>query len=147
MFSALAKKRVWGPSARDVEREKITIAAFGKPKSWGTFNNRDVDLMKAHLQALLTPDSLTAQMATINAAEKGERRSLIWRCEQLMQRAGFAEAYTETLSVYAYDRRDWRDLPLDQLTNIRVTLQARAGSKAKRPVEAVRVPDPDNEPF
>ena len=143
MFNDLAKKRGWGSAQRDVEREAITLEAFRKPRSWSSFDNGDVDIMKAHLTVLVDPDSLDARVEEVDCADKGERRRLIYKIEGVMRQSNFAEAYVREICRSFYDTAEWRELPLDRLTNIRDTLNSR--SYAKRRAHAA--PVNDNEPF
>lgn len=145
LFSQLCKKMGWkGDIRRGLEREAITLEAFREKKSWSTFNNSDVDIMKAHLKALLDPDSLDNQMADIDAEAKGERRRLIYKIERVMRQHGFHEAYVRELCRNFYDTAEWREFPLDRLTNIRDTLNSRAYAKKRR---AAAEPKNENIPF
>ena len=145
LFAKVAKFRGWvGVTQRDLEREAITLEVFRAPRSWSTFNNSDVDIMKAHLNVLLNPDAMNPRIDEIDAEAKGERRRLVFKIEQVMRRNGFHEAYVRELCRSFYDTAEWREFPLDRLTNIRDTLNSRAYAKKR---QASTASENDNEPF
>lgn len=147
LFGNLANARTWGVAERDLQREKITAELFGAPRSWSTFNNSDVDRMKARLTALANPDSIDAQIADGRAAHEGERKRLLHRIEEDMRRGGFNDSYVMTLCRDLYDTHRWRELDLPRLENLRDTLANRARRKRASLAKSAAGSTADSNPF
>lgn len=140
LFSKLAIARGWiGQVQREIEREKLTRECLGlgsdadaeETPSWSALENAEIDLLKRRMIALREGDSLDAQLADVMARDDGERRRLIYRIEQDAKRAGFGDAYMNTIVRDMEDAgADWRALPLPALENLRDTVANRARRKA-----------------
>lgn len=145
LFSPLSKARGWNNAERTAARNRITTDLFGRPRSWATLTNPEVDRLKARLRAIAQTEDLTAQMEDATAGGDGERRRLIHRIESDKAAAGFDWAYVKGLARDLYDRSDWRELPLPQLKNLRDLVANRARRKAlpRRPLVAAPVPQPE----
>lgn len=158
LFATLANARHWNGTQREIERERITIALFGERRSWSAakdeLDDRDIDRLKARLIALRDETNIPAQIDDANAADDGERRRLIHRIEHDLRRAQLGEGYVVTIARDQCDRADWRDLPIEQLTNLRDTLTQRVRRRraarrapAPAPTRATAPFDPETIPF
>lgn len=59
-----------GPTAREVERERITVEVFGRARSWSEFGDPEVDRMKQALLARLDPANIRAGVAVVQYEER-----------------------------------------------------------------------------
>ncbi len=118
---------------QDLLRADITEDLFGSAISWSDFDNRHIDRMKRRLVAMLNPHDLGAQLADSDeGGEQAERDRLLNRIDADMAKAGFGDWYVKKIAVDFYDRADWRELPLEQLKNLRNTIANRARKRAAK---------------
>lgn len=143
---------VQGWNQKDGEkRHAVHALALGRDKSHLDFNNRDFDRVKAHLEKLADPDSVTAQMG-VDAFENadgsrrampgtrygdlpqeddpGERRRLHWRIREFAKEMG-GEPYVAKLSMDMFELSRWEELPIAELTILRDTMQQRVREHRK----------------
>jgi hypothetical protein len=153
LFARLAKERGWDGARREVEREKLTVEAFGSALSWSTFDNREVDRMKAVLNAELGNLEGMIAVAKFNkhdAAQAAHRPQVIpgrrhparaWASRyesetneddpgerrRLLYVIGqlFEPSLIRAIAVDLYDAADWQSLSLPKLTALRDLLMAR----------------------
>lgn len=121
LFSqAMTASGITGSTARDLERERITKEVLGAVRSWSTFNNYDVDLMKAALEAMINPGNLDAQVRQINMP----RARLIYSIRK------FDAAYWQKIARDKFDGKTDLDKLTDaQLVQLRNTLHNRRKPK------------------
>jgi len=125
-YQAMAKAGVRGKVAQEAERERLTIRVFNAPVSWSTFKDPEVDRMKAELLALLKPADANAQLRQIQMP----RTRLLYAIERAAD-----PAYTAKIVFDKFGTRDIEDLDDEQLAQIRMTLQNRGRSKARKQFE------------
>jgi hypothetical protein len=120
---AMARAGVVGTVARELERERITVKVFGGPRSWSTFNNRDVDRMKGTLLAILRPADLDAQVKQI---EMPRTRLLTG-----IRESGYPRHKVETIAADEFGTRDFESLLEHDLENLHRTVINRARSQRR----------------
>lgn len=133
-FAQLANARHWNCTRREVERQRITTALFGQPRSWSDLTDSDIDRLKTRLIALRDETDIAAQVADQTSTEDGQRRRLLHRIRLDLGGAGFFESYAAQLSRSLFDRADWTALPIPQLTQLRDTIHNRARAHTRRSI-------------
>lgn len=127
LFSqAMNTTGIVGTTARDLERERITIKVFGSARSWSTFNNKAVDAMKGALLAILNPGDMAAQLRQIQMP----RTRLFYSIRNAAD-----PAYIAKIAFDKFDTRDIESLDDDQLYQLSLTLNNRARKHRREKVE------------
>jgi hypothetical protein len=121
------------------DRHDLHVQALGKDKSHKDFSNKDFDAVLAVFRSISQPDDVNAQLRQID----GERR----RCIYAIAQTGFSDSYIRSLAIGKFATSAWRDLPEDQLRQLKITLQNRARTRDKRTPIATTASENPNEPF
>lgn len=102
-------------------RDEITIETLGRRISSKKLNNDQLTQMFAAFEAIGNPGDLNAQLKY--QQEPRDRR--IYAIEN----TGLDDAYIASISQDMFNTSDWRNLPIDQLDNLRITAHNRARRK------------------
>jgi hypothetical protein len=119
------------------DRHDLHIQALGHDKSHKDFSNKDFDAVLAIFRSISQPDDVNAQLRQID----GERR----RCIYAIAQTGFSDSYIRALAIGKFATSAWRDLPEDQLRQLKITLQNRARARDKKLAPAQS--ESDGDPF
>lgn len=116
--------RGYSPKEADEERHQIHLETLGIDKSSKDLTNADFSKIIAAFKATIHPDDLQAQLD----AQSEESRRYIYG----IRKAGFPEPYIIAISRDKFGTDDWQKLGLKELRLLRITLAARARSKAAK---------------
>jgi len=109
------------------DRHSLHVKALGQDKSHLDFTNEDFDLVLAEFRALSQPDNLAAQIRQLDMP----RRRLLYSIRRLA-----AESYWRAIARDKFGTADETRLDLAQLTQLRITLAARARTRIRRQAAA-----------
>ena len=109
------------------DRHDLHVKALGLDKSHLDFTNADFDRVLAEFRAISQPDNLAAQLRQQNMP----RRRLLYSIRRLA-----AEPYWRAIAQDKFGTADETRLDLDQLTQLRITLAARARARSHRQAAA-----------
>ena len=109
------------------DRHSIHVKALGQDKSHLDFTNDDFDRVLAEFRALSQPDNLAAQLRQ----QDMPRRRLLYSIRRLAD-----EPYWRAIAQDKFGTADETRLDLAQLTQLRITLAARARSRSRRQAAA-----------
>lgn len=109
------------------DRHDLHFQALGVDKSHLDFTNSDLDKTLAAFRACSAPEDLAAQLR----AQDQPRIRLLYSISRLAP-----EAYTAAIAADKFGTADLDRLDLAQLHQLRMTLAARAGSRARRQAAA-----------
>jgi hypothetical protein len=109
------------------DRHDLHVKALGLDKSHRDFTNADFDRVLAEFRAISQPDNLAAQLRQQNMP----RRRLLYGIRRLA-----AEPYWRAIAQDKFGTADESRLDLDQLTQLRITLAARARARSHRQAAA-----------
>lgn len=129
---AMAESGIVGTAARELERERLTVKVCGRAKSWNDFNNRDVDRMKAALQAIVDPANMTAQVRQIQMP----RTRLLYGLRQAAD-----EEYIARICADKFGTHDFENLDDHQLTDLHRTICNRAFARKRREKQSAPTPE------
>jgi hypothetical protein len=134
MFSVACRLQgIVGSTAREIERENLTVKALGRPMSWTKFGDPEVDDVKGELLAIIKPVDLDAQLRQIQM----RRSRLLYAIERL------ADApYIAKIARDKFGCDDLTRLNQSRLNDLRITLIMRKRAKDRKakqeqPVEEV----------
>ena len=105
------------------DRRSIHVKALGQDKSHLDFSNDDFDRVLAEFRAISQPDNLAAQLRQ----QDMPRRRLLYSIMHLAE-----EPYWRAIAQDKFGTADETRLDLVQLTQLRLTLAARARSRTRR---------------
>lgn len=109
----------------DAQRHELHRSALGQDKSTTVFNNRDLDAVLDHFQAILVLQE---------GPQSGPARADAQPCKRLIyaiHALGLPEPYIEAITRDEFQTSDWRALNETQLTRLRFTLTTRARARKK----------------
>jgi hypothetical protein len=109
------------------DRHDLHVKALGLDKSHLDFTNADFDRVLAEFRAISQPDNLAAQLRQ----QDMPRRRLLYSIRRLA-----AEPYWRAIAQDKFGTADESRLDLDQLTQLRITLAARARARSHRQAAA-----------
>lgn len=113
-------------------RHEIALEACGK-QSTKDFTNKDLDKVLAAFRALSDPANLNAQLAQ----QEMPRRRMVYGIQDIIlgplteALGSGAQKYADTVAKAKFGRTDLDQLTLDQLTQLRITLESRAKNLSK----------------
>ena len=114
-------------------RRAVTLLAVGRPASWKTLTNRDLDQLLPVLRVLAAPENLQNLLALQNAGEVGARRRYL----HAIQTA--PSSYWQRIAADKFGTIDLARLTVAQLEQLALTLRLR------HPVHAPRTTHHDTE--
>jgi len=131
--------RMWGAVSRWCKAQQVPVPdrhelharALGADKSHTDFDDDDFDDVMSAFYAIAEPDNFDIQVQFATARKK--RR--VYACRRNAIRAvgqAGAENYIRSISQDKFGTSDWESLEVEQLKDLRNTLDARAASKRKR---------------
>ncbi len=134
MFSAACRLQgIAGSTAREIERENLTVKALGRPMSWTKFGDPEVDDVKAELLAIIKPADLDAQLRQIQM----RRGRLLYAIEHL------ADApYIAKIARDKFGTDDLTRLNQSRLNDLRITLIQRKRAKDRKTKQEQPVEEP-----
>jgi hypothetical protein len=109
------------------DRHDLHVKALGLDKSHLDFTNADFDRVLAEFRAISQPDNLAAQLR--------QQAMPRWRLLYSIRRLA-AEPYWRAIAQDKFGTADETRLDLDQLTQLRITLAARARARSHRQAAA-----------
>lgn len=114
-------------SAKDASalRHRWHVESLGADKSHTEFSNADFDKVKAHLLALAKPDDFTAAMFEQSAADRGERKRLLFRIGK------FETGYVNRICWDKFHCAYADELTTEQLHQLAMTLVERSRAKQR----------------
>lgn len=104
------------------DRHELHVMALGLDKSHLEFTNQDLDLVLAEFRAISQPDNLAAQLRQ----QDQPRTRLLYSIRSLAP-----EPYWRAIARDKFGTDDLASLDLVQLRQLRITLAARARSRAR----------------
>lgn len=135
----------------DEHRHGVHAAALGRDKSHKAFTNREFDRVKAKLEQLANPDSVTAQMGVDayenadasprampgthygdlpEADDPGERCRLIWRIRDFARELG-GDPYVLRVCKNMFHTARWEEIPISSLAILRDAMSQRVREHRK----------------
>lgn len=109
------------------DRHSFHVKALGQDKSHLDFSNPDLDRVLAEFRAISQPNNLAAQLRQ----QEMPRRRLLYSIRRLAD-----EPYWRAIARDKFGTDDETRLDLVQLTQLRITLAARARSRSRRQAAA-----------
>lgn len=123
----------------ETDRHACHVRALGHDKSHLDFSNKDFDAVLSVFRSISEPDNLQAQLRQLDQ----ERQRRIYA----IVKTGFSDIYICKVCRDKFGTEAWRDLPEDQLGQLKMTLQNRARAPKKGKQTAEPPPDVPGCPF
>jgi hypothetical protein len=118
--SSILQQRGFSKAESDCYRDEVTMQALGAVKSSGDFTEAEFDKVFQCIERITKPDDMDKQMEPPDARL---RRQLLWSIGKEEKFPGYAAGISQDI----YGRKDFQNLPTDDL----MTLRRRIGNDAK----------------
>lgn len=102
------------PTQADAMRDELCIKAHGQPLSATVMTDDQAGDVLKEFALILHPDSIDHQLQDNSTAAR-KRRQCIWSIKKEEPRPGYAASLSQDI----HHRRDWENLPYDDLLQLR----------------------------